>query len=195
MGNGLTLMFKEPKQQIWVKTRHSKSKIKKFNIFLIFHGESQKKSKPIALEIQQCSHGQLITLMNEEDGTLFPVIETKEVELWRDDSALGVEWFCDLITVLDLDTGHGRPFPVQRMITPSTRYRIRAFDTCLLQDDPYPEQRQKQLELKQTLYLPNPLLPFVTSETRCFNIEEVKLFKGSYISTECFECIFKLHDI
>ena len=123
----------------------------------------------------------------------FQWLKTKEIELWRDDFGPGVEWFCDLITVLDLDAGHGIPFPVQRTITPSTRYRIRTFDTCLPQDDPYPEQRQKELELKRTVYLPNPLLPFVSSETRCFNIEEVKLFKDSYISTEHFKCIFKLH--
>ena len=50
-----------------------------------------------------------------EDGTPFPVVETAEIELWKDDSGSGVEWFCDLITVLDLDTGHSIPFPVETL--------------------------------------------------------------------------------
>ena len=178
MGNNLTLMSKEPKQQILVKTRHSQSKVKNWNLFLIFYGESQKKSKVIQLKIEQCIKGQLTTLMNE-DGTPFPVVETVEIELWRDDSGSDVEWFCDLVTVLDLDTGHSIPFPVQRLIRPRIHYRIRVYDTFLPQDDPYPEQRDRQLKLKKTSYLSNPLLPFVASETKCFDIDEVKSFTDS----------------
>ena len=178
MGNNLTLMSKEPKQQILVKTRHSQSKVKNWNLFLIFYGESQKKSKVIQLKIGQCIKGQLTTLMNE-DGTPFPVVETVEIELWRDDSGSDVEWFCDLVTVLDLDTGHSIPFPVQRLIRPRIHYRIRVYDTFLPQDDPYPEQRDRQLKLKKMSYLSNPLLPFVASETKCFDIDEVKSFTDS----------------
>ena len=171
-------MSKEPKQQILVKTRHPKSKVKNLNIYLIFYGENQQKSKTMQLEIEQCSQGQLTTLMTE-DGTPFPVVETMEIEIWRGDCGSDVEWFCDLVTVLDLDTGHSIPFPVQRLIRPRTNYRIRVYDTFLPQNDPYPEQRHKELELKKTSYLPNPLLPFVASETKCFNIDEVKSFRDS----------------
>ena len=174
MEDSFTLISNGPKHQILVKTRHSQSKVKNLNFFLICYGESQKKSKAIQLKVEQCSKGQLTTLMNE-DGTLFPVGETMEIELWRDDSGSDVEWFCDLVTVLDLDTGHSIPFPVQRLIRPRIHYRIRAFDTYLPQDDPYPEQRHRQLELKKTSYLSNPLLPFVASETERYNIDEVNL--------------------
>ena len=174
MEDSFTLISNGQKQEILVKTCHSQSKVKNLNFFLIFCGESQKKSKTIQLKIEQCSKGQLTTLMNE-DGTPFPVVETAEIELWKDDSGSGVEWFCDLITVLDLDTGHSIPFPVERLIRPKIHYRIRAFDTYLPQDDPYPEQRDRELELKKTSYLPNPLLPFVASETKSFNTDEVKL--------------------
>ena len=175
MEDSFTLISNGQKQQILVKTRHSQSKVKNLNFFLIFYGESQKKSKAIQLKIEQCSKGQLTTLMNEE-GTPFPVIETVEIELWRDDSGSDVEWFCDLVTVLDLDTGHSIPFLVQRSIRPKTSYRIRVYDTFLPQDDPYPEQRDRELKLKKTSYLSNPLLPFVASETKCFDIDEVKSF-------------------
>ena len=163
MGNNLHSMSEEPKQQVWVKTRYSEKNVKNLNVFIIFYGESEEKSKTTQLKIQQCNQGQLITLINE-DGTLFPVVETKEIELWRDDSELNVEWFCDLITVFDLDTGHSVPFPVQRWIQPKNHYRIRAFDTCLPQDDPYPEQRIRELEYKRRVYQTYPIMFVVAGD-------------------------------
>ena len=155
MGNSLHDMPKESKQQVWVKPRYSGRNVKNLNLFLIFYGENQQKSKTVQLKIEQCIKGQLTTLMTE-DGTPFPVVETMEIELWRGDSGSYVKWFCDLVTVLDLDTGHSIPFPVQRWIRPKIHYRIRAFDTFLPQDDPYPEQRLRELEYKRGVYLTYP---------------------------------------
>ena len=128
MGNNFHDMSKEPKQQVWVKPRHLAKNVKNLNLFFKFFGENQQKSKTIQLKTEQYIKGQLTTLMNE-DGTPFPVGETMEIELWRDNFGSDVEWFCDLVTVLDLDTGHSIPFPVQRWIRPNIHYRIRAFDT------------------------------------------------------------------
>ena len=163
MEDSFTLISNGPKHQILVKTRYSQSKVKNLNFFLICCGESQKKSKAIQLKIEQCIKGQLTTLMNE-DGTPFPVVETTEFELWRDDSGSDMEWFCDLVTVLDLDTGHSIPFPVQRWIRPKIHYRIRAFDTFLPQDNPYPEQRIRELEYKRRVYLTYPMMYYVVGD-------------------------------
>ena len=163
MGNSLHDMSKEPKQQIWVKPRHLATNVKNLNLFLKFFGENQQKSKTIQLKTEQCIKGQLTTLMNE-DGTPFPMVETMEIELWRDDSGSDVEWFCDLVTVLDLDTGHSTPFPVQRWIRPKIHYRIRALDTFLPQDDPYPEQRIRELEYKRRVYLTYPMMYYVVGD-------------------------------
>ena len=77
---------------------------------------------------------------------------------------LGVDWFCDLITILDLDTGGSTPFPVQRWFRPKIHYRIRAFDTFLPQDDPYPEQRIRELEYKRRVYLTYPMMCYVVGD-------------------------------
>ena len=102
-----------------------------------------------------------------EDGTPFPVGETMEIELWKDNFGSDVEWFCDLVIVLDLDTGHSIPFPVQRWIRPNIHYRIRAFDTFLPQDDPYPEQRIRELEYKRRVYRTYPMMYYVVGDENC----------------------------
>ena len=88
-----------------------------------------------------------------------------EIELWKEDS--GVEWFCDLVTILDLDTGYSTPFPVQRWMRSKIHYRIRAFDTFLPQDDPYPEQRIRELEYKRRVYLTYLMMYYVVGDESC----------------------------
>ena len=38
-----------------------------------------------------------------EDGII--LTEITEIELWRDDAGLGSDWFCDVIILLDLQSG------------------------------------------------------------------------------------------
>ena len=38
-----------------------------------------------------------------EDGKILS--EITEIELWRDDTGLGSDWFCDAIFLLDLEAG------------------------------------------------------------------------------------------
>ena len=114
-----------------------------------------------------------------QDGS--PLKDIAEIELWKEDSDAG--WFCDLITILDLDTGFSTLFPVQRWVRPGIRYRIRAFDTCLPQDDPYPEQRIRELEYKRRVYLTYPTMYYVV-EDQSYSSDMIKVCKSFFPQRE-----------
>ena len=156
MGNGLSSRAKEPQNQIFVRGREAKN----VKIRIILYGIDKRKSREIPIMCYKKNQKIDTNAFLGEDGFLLK--DVVEIELWKEDS--GVEWFCDLITILDLDTGYSTPFPVQRWIGPGVHYRIRAFDTFLPQDDPYPEQRIRQLEYKRLVYLTYPMMYYVVGD-------------------------------
>ena len=100
-----------------VRTGDQKGKGTDANEFVKLCGRDGRKSKTIPLEFHfrdNFERGQtdnfLIKLM-ADDGKPLGMVE--EIELWRDDSGFGSDWFCDLIVMLDMDKGQSTPFPMQ----------------------------------------------------------------------------------
>ena len=115
MGNGLSSRAKEPQSQIFVRVREGKN----VKIRIILYGIDKRRSRQIPIMCNKKNQKIETNAFLGEDGS--PLKDVVEIELWKEDS--GVEWFCDLITILDLDTGCSTPFPVQRWIRPKIHYR------------------------------------------------------------------------
>ena len=156
MGNNRSVFTLNNQPQLLVRTGDQKGKGTDANVYVILYGRNKRKSKTIPLECSfrdNFERGQTdnfpVSLV-AEDGK--PLGRVQQIELWRDDTGLGSDWFCDLIILLDLGEGASIPFPVQRWIRPNYCYRIEAYDTSLPQDDPNPIQRKQELDYKRTVY-------------------------------------------
>ena len=164
MGNNINSPLNEP--QLLVRTGDQKGKGMDANVFVKLYGRNGRKSQTIQLDCHlrdNFERGQtdnfLIKLM-ADDGK--PLTTMEEIELWRDDSGFGSDWFCDLIVMLDMDKGQSTPFPMQWWVRPNYCYRITAYDTSLPQDDLHSVQRKQELDYKRTIYQlsgKDPLLP------------------------------------
>ena len=75
-----------------------------------------------------------------------------KIEIWRSDSFIGSDWFCDVIVVHDVRKEQSRYFPVHRWIKTGKRYVIHENDTFLPQYDPSPEQREEEIAENQEYY-------------------------------------------
>ena len=75
-------------------------------------------------------------------------------------------------------------FPVLRWIEAGQRYKIPANDTSLPQDDPFPDQRIRDLEKskeKYRIHVIDPGLPVQVSQLHIKN-------KGAKLSAKCLQC-------
>lgn len=80
-----------------------------------------------------------------------------ELEIWRDETGLGDDWYVEWIKVNRLafpaDVDEPAIFPCNRWVKADRKLCITKFDCVLPQFDKHPEQRKKELEEKRQLYV------------------------------------------
>ncbi|KAK2188581.1 hypothetical protein NP493_128g05087 [Ridgeia piscesae] len=75
-----------------------------------------------------------------------------KVEVWRDNTDVRADWFCEVVVVNDRRTDRWFYFPLQRWMVPQRRYVVCAYDTALPQLDENRRLREKDLEERRMLY-------------------------------------------
>nr|XP_054768764.1 polyunsaturated fatty acid 5-lipoxygenase-like isoform X1 [Lytechinus pictus] len=78
--------------------------------------------------------------------------DLKFIEIWRDTTGLFDDWFCEIITVVDLRTKKKFVFPVHRWIQPHKVIHLQQYDMALPQDDEKADQRREELESRKQTY-------------------------------------------
>ena len=76
-----------------------------------------------------------------------------EIELWKECSDVGCEWYCEVVTISDRrQPPRSFYFPVHRWMKPDVHHTIDVFDTNLPQDDPRATDRAQALEQSRAEY-------------------------------------------
>ena len=122
------------------------------NVKLVLHAESGQKSDEISLNYlfrDDFERGQLDTFQLKN---LRHLKDIHKIELWRDDSGLGADWYVDYIEIEDVNSRKRFVFPLFRWIKAHKQYIVRHMDNCLPQFDEEPEYRQEELEERRRHY-------------------------------------------
>ena len=138
---------------IYVKTGDRKGAGTDANITCILWDNNGVKSDEIKLDCffsNDFERGRTDVFQCPPLGTEFGKVV--KLEVWRDDSGFGSDWFCEVIVVHDRRDDTSVYFPLHRWVDPEEHYLLTEFDTYLPHNDPFPEQRQKQLEKKRMQY-------------------------------------------
>ena len=78
-------------------------------------------------------------------------------------------WYCEVV-ILKTAEDNKLHFPVLRWVEPGYRYKIPVNDTSLPQDDPFPDQRQKELEISREKYQIKVVSPDLPIQVRNMNL-------------------------
>ena len=122
------------------------------NVKLVLHAESGEKSEAIPLDYMfrdDFERGQLDSFQLKNISHLKDI---HKIELWRDNSGIGSDWFVDYIEIEDVDSRKRFMFPLFRWIKAHKHYIVRHMDNCLPQFDPEQEYRREELEAKRKEY-------------------------------------------
>ena len=122
------------------------------NVKLILHAESGQKSDEISLDYlfrDDFERGQLDSFQLKNLGHLGDI---HKIELWRDNSGLGADWYVDYIEIENVDSRQRFVFPLFRWIKAHKHYIVRHMDNCLPQYDEEPDYRAEELEEKRRHY-------------------------------------------
>ena len=122
------------------------------NVRIVLHAESGEKSSAISLNHpfrDDFERGQSDIFKLKNLGHLKDI---HKIEIWRDDSGHGAEWFVDYIEIQNVNSEEQFLFPIFRWIKPNRRYIVRHMDNCLPQFDPEPDYRREELEAKRNQY-------------------------------------------
>ncbi|XP_048579793.1 polyunsaturated fatty acid 5-lipoxygenase isoform X2 [Nematostella vectensis] len=78
----------------------------------------------------------------------------KKIEIWRDDSGLGDDWYVEWIKVKNILEPNSEldVFPCHRWVKAERKLILTKYDCMLPQFDDHPEQRKRELEEKRELY-------------------------------------------
>lgn len=135
-----------------VKTGDQRQSGTDANVKLVLHSESGKKSEEIALNRlfrDDFEQGQLDTFQLKNLGHLKDI---HKIEVWRDDSGLGADWYVDYVEVEDVNSRKRFMFPLFRWIKANKHYLVRHMDNCLPQFDEEPGYRHEDLVEKRKQY-------------------------------------------
>ena len=124
----------------------------------MFHGQGGERSGNIVIAdnfflfTNYFSRGQTdtVSVSPKRMGSIGANTTPKRIELWRTNSGYSPDWFVEKIVVKH--QGADYVFPIYRWISTTERYNFVHLDTTLTQFEGFPEQRQKELEVKRQEY-------------------------------------------
>ncbi|XP_052807908.1 polyunsaturated fatty acid 5-lipoxygenase-like [Mya arenaria] len=128
------------------------------HVYVVLHGKENQETPPTKVDAvfyEAFERGQ--TYYFTVKNVKFEKVSV--LEIWSDDAGLYKEWRIDTVTIENLSGSWDAVFPVFRWIRSNFHYKFRPNDTCLPQDDMFPEQHTQELEEKRTLYKYSQLRP------------------------------------
>ena len=137
---------------IYVKTGDRKHAGTDANVKVILYDVKGQKSPEIKLDCifhNDFERGQTDTF---QAPGLKHMSDITHIEVWRDNSGVAPDWFCEVIMVNDVKRDKCFYFPLQKWLVADYHYMVPQYNTSLPQFDEYPDQRNQELEYKREVY-------------------------------------------
>lgn len=151
MGNCKSLA---PDYEVIVKTGDVKGAGTDANVYCCLVDEDGNKSKEFHLDCRwknDFEKGNIDTFKLSNGAALG---DLKKIEIWRDETGVGDDWFVEWIKIRRLGQDESAdPFPCNRWVTANRKLILTKYDCMLPQFDDHPEQRKRELEEKQKVYV------------------------------------------
>lgn len=146
-----------PDYEIIVKTGDVKGAGTDANVYCALISEDGARSRDMHLDCKwknDFEKGSVDSFKVNDCSGLGPLAE---IEIWRDETGLGDDWYVQWIKVKRLafpaDVDEPTIFPCNRWVKADRKLFITKYDCVLPQYDKHPEQRVKELEDKRQLYV------------------------------------------
>ena len=145
-----------PDCEIIVKTGDVKGAATDANIYCALYNEDKTRSRDLYLHCKwkdDFGTGSVDNFKVHSFG--LPPGPLHRIEIWRDDSGIGDDWYVEWIKVKMLNpasTEEAVMFPCNRWVKAERRLNLTQYDCVLPQFDENPEQRKQELEDKRDLY-------------------------------------------
>ena len=137
---------------IYVKTGDRKGSGTDANIRAILYDDSGEKSPEISLDCYVQNDGERGNTDVFQAPPLKGFGAVAKVEVWRNNTDVRADWFCEVVIVNDRRTDRWFYFPVQRWMAPQRHYILRAYETSLPQLDDGRQLRENDLKERRLLY-------------------------------------------
>ncbi|XP_071838412.1 polyunsaturated fatty acid 5-lipoxygenase-like [Apostichopus japonicus] len=142
-----------PSMRVEVKTGDKKGAGTDSNIKLALVSQKGDISKEFPLSLLWQNDFEAGTLDDFEIQVPPEFKEIVAIELWRDSAGLLDDWYVEWLTIREAgSSGENFVFPIHRWITANKKLRITEFDTVLPQDDPNPNHRRHEVQIKKEQY-------------------------------------------
>ena len=152
MGNSCSGL--PPDCEIIVKTGDVKGAGTDANVFCALHNEDKTRSRDINLDCKWKNDFEKGSVDHFKVHSGLPPGPLHKIEIWRDDSGIGDDWYVEWIKVKKLNPQNSDEviFPCNRWVKAERKLNLTPYDCVLPQFDENPEQRKQELEDKRELY-------------------------------------------
>lgn len=153
MGNSCSGL--PPDCEIIVKTGDVKGAGTDANVYCALYNEDRTRSRDLNLDCKWKNDFEKGCVDHFKVHSALPPGPLHKIEIWRDDSGIGDDWYVEWIKVKKLNSsGEEEPviFPCNRWVKAVRKLVLTKYDCVLPQFDENPEQRKQELEDKREVY-------------------------------------------
>lgn len=151
MGNSCSGL--PPDCEIIVKTGDVKGAGTDANVFSALYNEDGTRSRDLNLDCKWKNDFEKGSVDRFKVHCGLPPGRLHKIEIWRDDSGIGDDWYVEWIKVKNLHPGSDEViFPCNRWVKAERKLVLTEYDCVLPQFDECKEQRKKELEDKRDVY-------------------------------------------
>lgn len=155
MGNSCSGLA--PDCEILVKTGDVKGAGTDANVYCALFNEDKTRSRDLNLDCKWKNDFEKGSVDRFKVHCGLPAGPLHKIEIWRDDSGIGDDWYVEWIKVKklqgpDQEDEEGVIFPCNRWVKAERKLILTKYDCVLPQFDEHPEQRKEELEDKRGVY-------------------------------------------
>lgn len=155
MGNSCGGFGLPPDCEITVKTGDVKGAGTDANVFCALYNADETRSHDLNLDCKWKNDFEKGSVDRFKVHSGLPPGPLHKIEIWRDDSGLGDDWYVEWIKVKKLNAPINQEefiFPCNRWVKAERKLALTVYDCVLPQFDENPEQRKQELEDKREVY-------------------------------------------
>lgn len=152
MGNSCSGL--PPDCEIIVKTGDVKGAGTDANVYCALCNEDKTRSRDLNLDCKWKNDFEKGSVDRFKVHCGLPPGPVHKIEIWRDDSGIGDDWYVEWIKIKKMNTPSEEDdiFPCNRWVKAERKLILTRYDCVLPQFDEHPEQRKQELEEKREVY-------------------------------------------
>ena len=205
MGNSCSGL--PPDCEIIVKTGDVKGAGTDANVYCALYNEDKSRSRDLNLDCKWKNDFEKGAIDRFKVHCGLPPGPLHKLEIWRDDSGIGDDWYVEWIKVKKLNNPDEEEpviFPCNRWVKAKRKMVLTIYDCVLPQFDEHAEQRKQELEDKRDVYRMARKAPGIPKQVEVFvysciinprNLQKQLIFRGLHNNNITYNYATRLFEL